>query len=70
MDDTLLNALIAFLICNAVFWGLFSHASHCKLIANFGITECPQHWVHLLMGLIAYLSAVWLKQTTYLKTLL
>jgi len=65
MDHT-----IAFLIVNAIFWGLFPHIVHCKFIANFGITECPPHWVHLLIGLIAYLSAVWLKQSTYIKSLL
>ena len=70
MDPTLTNIVIAFLIVNAIFWGLFPHTAHCKFVANFGITECPQHWVHLLTGLIAYLSAVWLKNSTYIKRLL
>jgi len=70
MDPTLLNALIAFLIANAIFWGLFPHVAHCKIVAKLGITECPPHWIHLLLGLIAYLTAVWLKNSTYIKRLL
>ena len=63
--------LLAFLAANALFWGLFPHASHCVLVAMLapGIT-CPPHWIHLSMGIIFYLAAIYVAQRDYIKYLL
>ena len=63
--------LLAFLAANALFWGLFPHASHCALVTTLapGIT-CPPHWIHLTMGLVSYLAAIYVAQRDYIKYLL
>ncbi len=68
MEITLL--LVAFLTINAIFWGLFPHSTHCKFAALFGVKRCAPHWVHLLIGLVAFLAAVMLKNYTYIKSLM
>ena len=59
--------LLAFLITNALFWGLFPHSAHCKVLADFnnllGVSmSCPDHSVHLVMGVVFFLLAVYLAQ--------
>ena len=63
--------LLAFLVLNALFWGLFHHATHCALVATLapGIT-CPPHWVHLIMGVVSYLASVYIAQRGYINYLL
>ena len=52
--------LLTFLIVNALFWGLFPHETHCQVVnevsklVNVKI-DCPEHKVHLLIGLISCL---------------
>ncbi len=61
--------LVLFLLINAVFWGLFSHKSHCELVKMFGISYCPEHYIHLLMGLCFYIAAVYVQQQPYINYL-
>ena len=63
--------LLVFLAANALFWGLFPHATHCALVTTLapGIT-CPPHWIHLTMGLVSYLAAIYVAQRDYIKYLL
>ena len=49
--------VVVFLVLNALFWGLASHGTHCRLAAKLDV-RCPPHCVHLLMGLASYLAAV------------
>jgi hypothetical protein len=60
--------LLVFLALNALFWGLFPHAYHCALVTTLapGIT-CPAHWIHLTMGLVSYLAAIYVSQRDYIK---
>ena len=58
--------LTGFLLLNAVFWGLFSHSVHCKVAGSFGLKNCPPHWVHLTIGLAAFVGAVVSAQWGYL----
>ena len=61
-------SLTVFLITNAVFWGLFSHRTHCAVatwLAGDGFA-CPSHWVHLVMGLVSYVLAVTVSQRNYM----
>ena len=59
--------LLAFLITNALFWGLFPHSAHCKVLADLSkmvnmTVKCPDHSVHLMMGIVFFLSAVFVAQ--------
>lgn len=62
--------LTVFLLINAIFWGLMSHSQHCNFVASLGVKNCPPHSVHLLMGLVSYLAAMYLEQKEYLHTIL
>jgi hypothetical protein len=59
--------LLTFLILNALFWGLFNHEVHCQVVdevskvVNLKI-ECPEHKIHLLIGLISYVAAIYVAQ--------
>ena len=69
------NILLAFLLTNAIFWGLFSHSSHCELLNSFNKLlsmniKCPQHWVHLLMGIVFFVLAVYIAQKKYVDKML
>ena len=59
--------LLTFLIVNALFWGLFPHKAHCQVVDEVSKLikmkiECPEHKVHLLIGLISYVAAVYVAQ--------
>ena len=59
--------LLTFLIVNALFWGLFPHTAHCQVVDEVSKLlklkiECPEHKVHLLIGLISYVAAVYVAQ--------
>mgnify|MGYP001207709193 CR=1 FL=1 len=69
-SNYIMKYLTIFLLINAIFWGLMSHSIHCKFVASFGIQNCPPHYVHLLMGLVSYLIAIYLEQKEYLKTIM
>lgn len=64
--------LLSFLIINALFWGLFPHSAHCQLVdqvsklVNMKV-ECPEHKIHLLMGLVFYAASVYVAQKDSLK---
>ena len=55
--------LVIFFVINALFWGLGTHQQHCALVP---MKPCPPHWVHLLMGLLSFMAAVYVKQKPYL----
>jgi len=61
MDSTLKNILLIFLIVNALFWGLFDHSMHCQLVSYF-TDNCPPHYIHLIIGVVCFMLAVYLKQ--------
>ena len=68
--------LLAFLITNALFWGLFPHSAHCKVLNDLSkmvnmTIKCPSHLVHLVSGVVFFLAAVYVaqKDTPALKNL-
>lgn len=61
--------IVIFLLINAIFWGLFSHESHCNLVSMMGVNTCPPHYVHLLMGLGFFIAAIYVKQKAYIDYL-
>jgi len=64
-----LQLVVLFLVLNALFWGLGSHSQHCALAGWFGIRQCPPHWVHLTLGVVSFLLAVYLQQLPYFHTM-
>ena len=58
----------AFLLINAVFWGLGSHRTHCSVAAAMGVSNCPPHWVHLILGAASFVGAIAVSQWKYLKS--
>ena len=60
MNSTLKNILLIFLIVNALFWGLFDHSMHCQ-VASYFTSNCPSHNIHLTIGIICFVLAVYLK---------
>ena len=61
--------LIIFFAINAIFWSLFPHSIHCKII-NVVVDVCPPHNVHLIIGLVSFLIAFFIAQYDFLKTIL
>jgi hypothetical protein len=61
--------LIAFLAINAIFWSLFPHNIHCKLVSNFMI-DCPSHNIHLTIGILSFIIAFIVAQYDHLKHLM
>ena len=64
------NIIVLFFVINGLFWGLASHSQHCNLASVFGMVKCPPHYIHLLMGLISFVIAVYIQQREYINTLL
>jgi hypothetical protein len=64
------NIIVLFFVINGLFWGLANHSQHCNLASVFGMVKCPPHYIHLLMGLISFLIAVYIQQREYINTLL
>ena len=62
--------IVLFFVLNALFWGLASHSQHCALVSSFGISSCPPHYIHLLMGLVSFIVAVYIQQKRYVDGLL
>ena len=63
--------IVGFFLINGIFWGLFPHTSHCKLLSDFNKVigsniKCPSHTIHLLMGIVSYLLAVYFSQQKYI----
>lgn len=54
--------LAIFFLLNAIFWGLFPHRIHCKLVGE----KCPPHYIHLAIGLVSFIIAVMIMQSDYL----
>ena len=61
--------VVLFFVLNALFWGLASHSQHCSLASMFGVVNCPPHYIHLLMGIVSFVVAVYIQQRDYINTL-
>tara|TARA_B100000214_G_C23840416_1_gene568525 strand:- start:274 stop:501 length:228 start_codon:yes stop_codon:yes gene_type:complete len=61
------TVILTLLIANALFWGLFPHNAHCLLLDTINKMfqtniKCPEHHIHLLMGVGFYIAAIYLSQ--------
>jgi len=64
--------LQTFLLINAIFWGLFPHQAHCKVLSDINkligsSIKCPSHSIHLIMGVAFFLAAVAYTHRKYLS---
>lgn len=62
--------LVLFFLLNALFWGLFPHDVHCRVVEGLFGAKCPSHSIHIAIGLISFLLAVYLAQKQYVNSLL
>jgi len=53
--------LASFLIVNALFWGLYPHChERCNMGYFIGLKKCPSFLIHILIGVLFYLSATFI----------
>jgi|TARA_B110000483_G_C17750662_1_gene372190 hypothetical protein len=63
------NIIVLFFAINGLFWALASHSQHCSIAAMVGISSCPPHYIHLIMGIISFIIAIYIQQRDYINTL-
>ncbi len=66
--STLFILLTSIFVILAIFWGLFPHSVHCSVMSNFGIKECPSHIVHVTLGVIFFIVAIFTRQGNFFKS--
>ena len=59
---------VAFFTLNAIFWGLFPHAVHCKVASMF-TNVCAPHTVHVGFGVASFLIAVIIAQQKMFRSM-
>jgi hypothetical protein len=62
----IVNILAGLFLINALFWGLFDHQLHCKVIQSMGI-QCISHNYHLIMSVVFFVSTVLLIHRKHLN---
>ena len=67
------SIILGFLILNVLFWSFFPHNAHCNFIASLNKTfkinlGCSPHFVHLSVGFISYLVALYYSQSEYIQS--
>ena len=72
MNQNMEKLILTFFLANAIFWGLFPHNAHCLLLENINKffktnVKCPEHEIHLLMGLVFYIISVYYAQKNSIK---
>ena len=68
------TVILALLIMNVLFWSFFPHSAHCYFLQGINQTfntaiKCPDHWVHLMMGISSYYLALYYSQMNYINKL-
>lgn len=56
---------VVFFAINALFWGLFPHATHCQ-VASLFTNQCLPHVTHISIGVMCFLIAVAIAQQKWL----
>ncbi len=57
--------LTSIFVILAIFWGLFPHSLHCSMLKNIGVTECASHVLHVSIGLIFFIVAIYVRQGNF-----
>ena len=52
----------------AIFWGLLPYSVHCSVMSNIGIKECPSNIIHVAMGIIFFIVAIYIRQGNFFKS--
>ena len=66
------NVILALLIMNVLFWSFFPYSAHCYFLSGINSTfgtsmKCPDHWIHLSMGIGFYYIALYYSQMDYIN---
>ena len=66
------SVILGFLVLIVLFWSFFPHNAHCKFLSDLNKVlgtsmKCPEHWVHLVMGIVFYLAALYYSQMEYIN---
>ena len=64
------NIIVLFFVLNALFWGLANHSQHCSFVSMVGMKYCPPHYIHLFMGLLSFIIAIYIQQRKYINKLI
>ena len=67
-----MNSILLFTVINALFWGLFPHSTHCQFVNYMSrilhvTIECPEHKIHMLMGLLFFALSIFIAQRDSMK---
>lgn len=57
---------------NAIFWGIYPPADtspHSKISLSLGFGTIKNHWIHLAIGTLFYMSGVLIAQQQYIQHL-
>ena len=49
----------------AIFWGLFPYSVQCSIMSNISTKECPSHIVHVAMGIMFFIVAIYIRQGNF-----
>ena len=66
------SVIFGLLLLNVLFWSFFPHNAHCNFLTDlnktFGISmKCPEHWIHLTIGILSYFAALYYSQIEYIN---
>ena len=66
------TVILALLIMNVLFWSFFPHSAHCYFLSGINSTfgtsmKCPDHWIHLSMGIGFYYITLYYSQMDYIN---
>jgi len=66
------TVILALLIMNVLFWSFFPHSAHCYFLSGINSTfgtsmKCPDHWIHLSIGIGFYYIALYYSQMDYIN---
>lgn len=57
--------IVSVLLIFGIFFAMFPHSIHCNFVKLFDM-PCISHKYHIFMGIVFFLLAVYIQQTSYL----
>lgn len=54
--------IISLLIVLSLFWGIYPHNENCNLLKIIGQNHCPSKYIHIILGSLFYILAIFIIQ--------